>query len=193
MPAHPSEPWYDGVLPSNIAIGPGSIIETTFGFRRFVSQRDPGLILGAHSAIYAGSYFDVGPVGQVVIGDTSMITCVMFQCEDRIEIGDRVMISWQVGLLDSHVLPRSRSHRADAVARAALDPQARFGRTEACPIVIEDDVWIGCGSVVLPGVRIGRGSVIGARSVVTRDVPPGVVAAGNPLRIVREIGGGMAS
>jgi maltose O-acetyltransferase len=48
-------------------------------------------------------------------------------------------------------------------------------------------VWVGGGAIILPGVRIGSGSVIGAGSVVTRDVPAGVFAAGNPCRVVREI------
>jgi acetyltransferase-like isoleucine patch superfamily enzyme len=188
MPIHPSEPWYDGVLPENLVIGKGSSIETTFGFRRFFSRREPGLILGSHVGIYANTYFDVGIAGQVVIGDYSMITCVFFRCEERIEIGRRVMISWQVGLLDSHALPRCRSARADAIQKAAAEPHARLPRAEPAPIVIEDDVWIGFGSVVLPGVRIGAGSVIGAKSVVTRDVPAGVIAAGNPARVIRRLG-----
>ena len=54
------------------------------------------------------------------------------------------------------------------------------------PIVIEDHVWIGANCIVLPGVRIGRGAVVGAGSVVTKDVPPMAVAAGNPARVVRQ-------
>ena len=60
---------------------------------------------------------------------------------------------------------------------------ATYGR----PIVIEDRVWIGINSTVLPGVRIGYGAIIGAQSVVTRDVPPMTIAAGNPARIIRKI------
>lgn len=72
-----------------------------------------------------------------------------------------------------------------------IDPVAR--RTEPAPpedlsaIVVEDDVWIGEGALILGPVRIGAGAVIGARSVVTRDVPPGVVATGVPARVVRRI------
>ena len=55
------------------------------------------------------------------------------------------------------------------------------------PVVIGSRVWIGAGAVVLPGVTIGDGSVIGAGAVVTRDVPAGVIAVGNPCRVLREI------
>jgi maltose O-acetyltransferase len=71
----------------------------------------------------------------------------------------------------------------------ALDvEERRAGYERVSPIVIEDDVWLGGNVVVCPGVTIGAGSIIGAGSVVTRDVPPGVIAAGNPARVVRAIG-----
>ena len=55
------------------------------------------------------------------------------------------------------------------------------------PVYIDDNVWIGAGALILPGVHIGENSVIGAGSVVTKDIPPNVVAAGNPCRVLREI------
>jgi maltose O-acetyltransferase len=63
----------------------------------------------------------------------------------------------------------------------------RSGLESARPIRIGDDVWIGCGSIVLPGVTIGDGSVIGAGAVVVRDIPAGVVVVGNPARVVRRV------
>ncbi len=57
----------------------------------------------------------------------------------------------------------------------------------AAPMTIEDNVWLGGGVTVTPGVTIGHDSVIGAGSVVTKDIPPGVVAAGVPCRVIREI------
>jgi acetyltransferase-like isoleucine patch superfamily enzyme len=54
-------------------------------------------------------------------------------------------------------------------------------------VIIEDDAYIGVGSIILPHVRIGQGSVIGAGSVVTRTIPPNVVALGNPARVIRQI------
>jgi maltose O-acetyltransferase len=67
-------------------------------------------------------------------------------------------------------------------------PQPRRDKLEAAePITIEDNVWLGGGAIVLPGVTIGENSVIGADAVVTKDIPADVVAVGNPARVVRSI------
>ena len=66
---------------------------------------------------------------------------------------------------------------------AALRRLQEFGK----PIEIGSNVWVGGGAIICPGVKIGSKSVIGAGSVVTRDIPPGVFAAGNPCRVIREI------
>lgn len=68
-----------------------------------------------------------------------------------------------------------------------LDPVARRGKEYGRPVEIGADVWVGAGALILPGVRVGARSVIGAGSVVTRDVPEGVFAAGNPCRVIREL------
>lgn len=62
------------------------------------------------------------------------------------------------------------------------------GLERALPITIEDNVWIGADVIILPGVTIGSGSVIGAKSLVNTDIPKGVIAVGNPIRVLREIG-----
>lgn len=68
-----------------------------------------------------------------------------------------------------------------------LDATLRRGREYGAPIEIGSDVWVGGGAVILPGVKIGSRSVIGAGSVVTRDIPDDVFAAGNPCRVIRAI------
>lgn len=90
-----------------------------------------------------------------------------------IRVGDGVLIAPGVTLTTTGH-PVHPARRVD---------YARF----SAPIVIEDKVWIGSNAVVLPGVRIGYGSVIGAGSVVSRDVPPMVVAVGSPCRVLRPI------
>ena len=72
-------------------------------------------------------------------------------------------------------------HPLDAVKRAE-------GLEMAKPIIVGDDVWIGGDVTILPGVTIGSGSVIGAKSLVTKDIPEGVMAFGNPARVVKKIG-----
>ncbi len=72
------------------------------------------------------------------------------------------------------------NHPLDAVKRRTMLEQAT-------PVNIADDVWIGGGAIILPGVSIGAGSVIAAGSVVTKDIPAGVVAAGNPCRVIKTL------
>ena len=68
-----------------------------------------------------------------------------------------------------------------------FDPKLRRAQEFGKPVEIGSDVWVGGGAIILPGVRIGSESVIGAGSVVTRDIPERVFAAGNPCRVIREI------
>ena len=91
--------------------------------------------------------------------------------DDRIEIGDRASLAPRVTLVTSSHPNSSRIREFAPVSRG--------------PVVIEEDAWIGAGAVVLPNVRVGRGAVVGALSVVTRDVPPLHVVAGQPARTVR--------
>jgi maltose O-acetyltransferase len=91
----------------------------------------------------------------------------------NITIGDRVSIAPRVTLVTS-------SHPNNSRIRS-------FAPVSQGPIVIEDDAWLGAGCVVLPGVRIGRGAVVGANSVVTENVLPLHVVAGHPARTVRQL------
>ena len=97
--------------------------------------------------------------------------CVFLDCAE-VRIGDNFQAGPGVQLL-------TPEHPLDAVARR--------GTETARPIVIGDDVWIGGGAIVLAGVTIGHRSVIGAGSVVTKDVPSDVVVVGNPAKIVRRL------
>jgi acetyltransferase-like isoleucine patch superfamily enzyme len=92
----------------------------------------------------------------------------------NVTIGDRVSIAPRVTLVTSSHPNHSRIRSFAPVARG--------------PIIIEADVWLGAGCVILPGVRIGRGAVIGANAVVSSDVPSLHVVAGQPARTVRELG-----
>jgi maltose O-acetyltransferase len=98
--------------------------------------------------------------------------CVVLDCA-RIEIGDDAFIGPGVQIY---------------AATHPVEPALRLhGPEMARPVTIGHQVWIGGGAILLPGVTIGDGTTIGAGSVVTRDLPPGVVAAGNPCRVIRPI------
>jgi maltose O-acetyltransferase len=98
--------------------------------------------------------------------------CVFLDCA-AIEIGDDLQMAPAVQLYTA-------THPLDRAQRAA-------GWEMAKPIRIGNGVWIGGGAIVLPGVTIGDGCVVGAGAVVTRDLPPGSLAVGNPARIVRSL------
>jgi maltose O-acetyltransferase len=111
----------------------------------------------------------------IVIGRTGFINfdCVFLDC-NRITIGDDAQIGPGV-----HIY----------TAFHPVDPQLRRSGVEAAREVhIGNNVWLGGGCILCPGIKIGDGSVIGAGSVVTREIPPGVVAAGNPCRVLRKSG-----
>lgn len=180
--------WCDYAVPDNVQFGPNSFIESAYCFRQFFSRRQPGLILGDSAMICEGTDLVVGENGVVELGDYAMLTSVYVRCEERITIGKRVMISWSVGIFDTDIFPRRAEERTLAILQSQQDAFGRIPNVVAPrPVVIEDDAWIGFGSILLPGVRIGARSIIGAKSVVHSDIPPDVIAAGNPARVVRSL------
>lgn len=129
-------------------------------------------------------------------GDTAFITPPFF-CDygSQIELGEGVYFNFNCVLLDvSRIRIGARTLVGPAVQiytplhpmDAGLRRRQEYGR----PVEIGADVWIGGGAIILPGVNIGDRAVIGAGSVVTRDVPADVFAAGNPCRVMRPIAPG---
>jgi acetyltransferase-like isoleucine patch superfamily enzyme len=106
----------------------------------------------------------------------------------NITIGDRVLISHNVNIHDTngHPINALKRHEHSMQIFTSGHPSTELDILSE-PILIEDDVWIGFSSTILKGVKIGKGSIIGASSVVTKDVPPDTVVAGNPARIIRNL------
>lgn len=126
-------------------------------------------------------------------GETATVQPPFF-CDygTNIELGHSVFFNFQCVVLDvSRVTIGDFTMFGPAVqiytATHPMNPELRRSREYAKPISIGSDVWVGGGAILCPGVRIGSRSVIGAGSVVTRDIPEGVFAAGNPCRVIREI------
>lgn len=127
-------------------------------------------------------------------GGDSVLLQPPFFCDYgfNIELGERVYFNFNCVVLDVcrvHIGARTLIGPAVQIYTAVhpLDAMARRDREAGRPVHIGDDVWIGGGAIVLPGVRIGDRSVIGAGSVVTRDIPDDVLAAGNPCRVIRRL------
>jgi maltose O-acetyltransferase len=126
-------------------------------------------------------------------GDTASVTSPFFCDYGRnIELGEKVYFNFNCVLLDvCRIRIGAYSLLGPGVQVVTplhpMDPQLRRRQEYGRPVDIGSDVWIGGGAIVLPGVRIGDGAVIGAGSVVTRDVPAGMFAAGNPCRVIRPV------
>jgi acetyltransferase-like isoleucine patch superfamily enzyme len=178
--------WYDGEIPDNVVLDEGCFVESTHSFSRLRSQLPRALRLHVGASAYGGTLFDVGAEGSVEIGRHSMLNAVHVICDARIALGDHVLVSWNVVLMDSYREPLDPEQRG-RYRRDVAEGRAPSVRAPAHPIQIGDNVWIGFGSCILPGVTIGEGSIVGARSVVTEAVPPYTIVAGNPARVVRTL------
>jgi acetyltransferase-like isoleucine patch superfamily enzyme len=130
--------------------------------------------IGKYATIRPANLYG-GDVGAgLVVGDHSNIGPYSYiGCSGLIQIGNNVMISPRVSIYaENHVI-------------AGVDiPMKEQGVTQK-GVVIEDDCWIAANSVILDGVRIGRGSVVAAGAVVSRDVPPFSIVAGVPARVIK--------
>jgi maltose O-acetyltransferase len=128
------------------------------------------------------------------VGDEVVVRSPFFCEYGAISIGDRSFVNVDAVMLD--VAPIDIGAACQIAPRVQLltathpvDPEPRrVGWEYGEPITLADNVWLGGGVIVCPGVTIGQDTVVGAGAVVTRDLPAGVVAAGVPARVLREIG-----
>lgn len=112
---------------------------------------------------------------RITIGNHCGFSGTVIAASESITIGDRVLCGGNCTILDSD------RHHLNAIARSGNE------KSPTAPIVIEDDVFLGMNVVVLKGCTIGKGTVVGVGSLVTRSLPAGVLAAGRPARVIREI------
>lgn len=116
----------------------------------------------------------------IIIGEN---VCFNYRCHigaiDKIVIGNNVLIG-------SNVLITDHSHGYNDGRDIGISPADRRLVSKG-PVIIEDDVWIGENVCILPNVTVGHHSVIGANSVVTKNIPPYSIVAGNPVKIIKEI------
>ncbi len=180
--------WYSGTIPDNAIIDETAYVETTYSFNLYRSLAPVGLRIGKGASTYLGTMFDIGTQGRVSLGNYALVHGARIVCDDEIKIGDYALISWNVVLMDTYRAPLNPVERRRELERLPKRELRRIDSNEpARPIHIGANVWIGFDACVLPGVTIGEGSIVGARSVVTTDVDPYTIVAGNPARVIRRL------
>lgn len=153
------------------------------------SQKRNGILnellgeIGDNVNIDTPFYCDYGK--HIFVGSNVIINinCTFVDC-NKIEIGNNVLIA-------SNVQIYTATHSTNVTERLVKDwdssSKSPYFRAYALPVKIEANVWIGGGVIILPGVTIGKNTVIGAGSVVTKSIPENCVAVGNPCRVIRKI------
>lgn len=179
--------WHQGTIPQNVVYDETAYIETSHSFLRFRSELAEGARIGRGASIYKSTMFDVGPTGKVTIADFALVHGARIICDASVTIGEYALISWYVLLMDSYRVPIDPPARRRQLELQALQSAPTTGEIVARPINIHRNVWIGFEACVLPGVTIGEGAIVGARSVVADDVAPYTIVAGNPARFIRQL------
>lgn len=168
-----------------IELGPGCRFHGTPMLRRLPGTR---ITIGARCTFRSAVWSNLAGINrpcvlatleegaQLSIGDDAGLSGTVIGAARSVTIGARVMAGVNSMISDTDW------HPLDPARRAAGDPG------EAAPVVIGDDVWLGANVLVLKGARIGAGSSIAAGSVVTGDIPAGVLAGGVPARVIRPLG-----
>jgi acetyltransferase-like isoleucine patch superfamily enzyme len=185
---------YDVVARSrNVCMGK-SQLGPSFRLRLDIPREDVALQIGDRCILQNHFIFE-SPGGKITVGDGVFINSgTKVISRSSIEIGNAVTIAWGCVIYDhdSHsmsyldrIADQDQSLHDAAVGNLVANKD--WSRVVTAPIRICDFVWLGFDVVVLKGVTIGEGAVVGARAVVTRDVPPWTIVVGNPARVAKEI------
>lgn len=129
-----------------------------------------GTLVVENCQLYTGVRIEIGKNGSLRIGNGTYVNRnSLLVCESEINIGADCKISWDVIIMDSDMHP--------------INSKTIIHK----PVNIEDDVWIGCRCIILKGVTIGKGAIIAAGSIVTKNVPPHTIYGGNPAKFLAKV------
>ena len=189
---------YKFSLSSNIKIGANLHILNTLCFK--AERPEAEITVGDDFTAYHHCSFNAWGKGKIIFGNCCSVgSGTKIDCREAVTIGSHVLISWDVLIADYDPHPIDQALRAREMEYSHYMTLPRFGNTKkpvfdragykfkSSPVVIEDNVWIGTRAMIMKGVRIGQGSVVGAGAVVTKDVPPYTIVAGNPAVVVKAI------
>jgi acetyltransferase-like isoleucine patch superfamily enzyme len=149
------------------------------------------LFIGNESIISGNFIFETNS-GNITIGNNTFIGGGTFISIDKIIIGNNVMFSWGCTVVDNDAHSLSSKDRLSdikdwkqGIEKNNIGYYKDWSNVNHGPVMIKDNAWIGFNSIILKGVTIGEGAIVGAGSVVTKDVPDYAVVAGNPARIIK--------
>lgn len=185
-------------LHKNIRTGANLHIIDPFCFK--AELPDGTITAGDDFTAFYRCSFNAWGKGKISFGNSCSIgSGTKIDCRESVAIGDHVLISWDVLISDYDPHPLDPDMRAKEMEYSHYMTFPRFAKKappdfdraayqfKTKPIIIEDRVWIGARAMIMKGVRIGYGSVVAAGAVVTKDVPPYAIVAGNPAIVVKNI------
>lgn len=176
-----------------LQVGENSSLDNLSISRSILFQNPLFVQIGKNSLI-GGSYISESSSGFISIGDNTFIGSSRFISAARITIGNDVLISWGCTFMDTDAHSVVWEERKNDVKdwKEGYDSNQigkfkDWSHVKSKPIVVEDKSWIGFNCIILKGVTIGKGAVVASGSVVTKDVAPFTVVAGNPAQLVKEL------
>jgi acetyltransferase-like isoleucine patch superfamily enzyme len=178
-PKHLEHDWFSRPLPANVQLGECSWLYSSFAFSHSNCRSKSGLVVGNNTGLYHGTFFDLGPEAEITIGNYCSLVGVIFATNGRVTIDDYTFIAHDVVIADSswYVPAPQRAVAPPIVAESQRSNSVEIGR----------NVWIGAQSIIVGSLRIGEAAIIGAGTLVTHDVPPYTLCAGNPMRLIRSL------
>lgn len=165
--------------------------ENTFFYKTatvLTDKQREGIQIGANCHI-RGELINVSGKRRLIIGEWCYLgeRSTLWSSGADLIVGDRVLIAKDVFISNNNSHPIEANSRYEHYKHIVTKGHPLQSDLHGQTIKIEDDVWIGCKSIILKGVTIGKGSIVAAGSVVTKDVPEGVMVAENPAKIVKRL------
>ena len=167
--------WFPQPLPANVSIGERSWCYSSFAWLHHRSRRPCAVRIGHDSGIYHGTFFDLGPEGEVEIGNYCTLVGAIISTNSRVLIGDYAFLAHEVVIADSFVAKPHELRTSEGAPYSYLGVSL---------VSLGPNTWIGARAVLLSGAEVGEGAIIGAGAVIDFAVPPFAIVAGNPARIV---------
>ena len=168
---------------AHLTIGENSVVN----YRSFdlKNNKNCTFIIGEKSLVSASFVFE--KEGAIIeIGRNTFLGGCVLSCAEKIKIGENVFIAWNVTIFDHNSHSLNYNVRRNDLPNL-FNKKITWEDVLISPTIIEEDVWIGVNAIILKGITIGKGAIVAAGAVVTKNVPSYTLVAGNPAKIVKKL------